>query len=74
MAHVQIHAESGQDAKFSCLIDGTDISASIEAFDIEWPQNIHEGDPVVVLRVHADVLDLDVPQAVLDAVMTKAGA
>lgn len=83
MAHVQIRAKTSSivdgtyvgDHAFSLTIDGVDISQSILGADfaIEWPADLSREAPVVCMRLSADVLDLDMPRALLDAIVTKAG-
>lgn len=81
MAHVQIHAkpmssDEARDQEFTLTIDGVDISSSVlaDGFEIELPDTFPRDAPIVALRLTADVLDLDLPQSLLDAVITQAGA
>lgn len=83
MAHVQIHAQTSSivdgtyvgDHAFSLTIDGVEVSQSVLASDfaIEWPDDLSREAPVVCMRLSADVLDLDMPRSLLDAIVTKAG-
>lgn len=83
MAHVQIHAKTSSivdgtyvgDQEFSLKVDGVDISESVLGADfmIEWPEDLSRQAPVVCMRLSADVLDLDMPRSLLDAIVTKAG-
>lgn len=83
MAHVKIHAQTSSivdgvyvgDQKFSLTIDGVEVSQSVLAsdFEIEWPDDLSRHAPVVCMRLSADVLDLDMPRSLLDAIVTKAG-
>lgn len=81
MAHVQISAarrgpalENGKTVMVK--VDGVDLTDSLlaDGLGIEWPQDVTIEDPIVVLRLAADVLDIDLPQSLLDAVITQAGA
>lgn len=83
MAHVQIHAQTSSivdgtyvgDQQFSLKIDGVDISESVLGADfmIEWPEDLSREAPIICMRLSADVLDLDMPRSLLDAIVTKAG-
>lgn len=83
MAHVQIRAKTSSivdgtyvgDQEFSLIVDGVDISQSVLGADfaIEWPEDLSREAPVVCMRLSADVLDLDMPRSLLDAIVTKAG-
>lgn len=81
MAHVQIHAnprgkQGGDDPVFRMVVDGVDITDSVlgDGFSIEWPDDLTYLPAIINLRLSADVLDLDLPQSLLDAIVTQAGA
>lgn len=72
MTHVQIHAKplsgsGGSDQEFTVSIDGVDISEAMLARDISItiPESFPISGAEVTFTVHADILDLDLPQAVL---------
>lgn len=83
MAHVQIHAKSasiidgvyGDDQECTVMVDGIDITDSVlaDGFAIEWPEDMTRQNPIVCLRLSADILDIDMPRALLDAIVTRAG-
>lgn len=72
MAHVQIrHDAEAQTA--SLVIDGKDITKSVLELRVDvCPDGVNRPS-VVTVEVLADVLDLDLPQSLLDAIVTKAG-
>lgn len=83
MAHVKIHAQTSSivdgvyvgDQEFSLTVDGVEIGPSVLGADfmIEWPEDLSRQAPIVCMRLSADVLDLDMPRSLLDAIVTKAG-
>lgn len=81
MAHIQIHAnprgaQGSDDPVFRMVVDGVDITSAVlgDGFSIEWPDDLTYLPAIVNLRLSADVLDLDLSQSLLDAIVTKAGA
>ena len=73
MAHVSIRigVVEGDDRAACVLVDGVDITKSVlaEGFAVEF---VNDATPyaVVSMRLRTDRLDMDLPQAVLDAIDT----
>ncbi len=68
MPHIKIHAEDGKPP--SILVDGSEVNRMImaEGFSIDTGDCMEFRPPTVTMVVAADVLDIDMPDAVLSAV------
>ena len=69
MAHISI---ARVDGRYALTVDGHDLSPSVltEGFGIDFTGDI----PVVQMRVVATELDIDLPDAVIDAVRNSGVA
>ncbi|MGH3349306.1 MAG: hypothetical protein ACRDPS_01475 [Nocardioides sp.] len=72
MAHVLIHHDADA-PKASLVVDGVDLTRSVLDLQVAVCPDGFDKPSVVTVELAADVLDLDVPQALLDAIVTKAG-
>lgn len=64
MAHVKLGL--GEAGKYQLSIDGTDLSLSVmaEGFAVDFTGVV----PVVTMRLAADALDMDLPEAIIEAI------
>lgn len=70
MAHIKLGlAEAG---KYELLVDGVDLSLSVmaEGFGIDFTGPV----PVVMMQLAADALEMDLPEAVVEAICAGEGA